>query len=96
MSKPYSSPLSEADLDTLNAFARKVNATLNDPQLAPMFCAADCGDFFQRDAYLFLAWPASHLPARRAADQIFNAIASICFAELNAVMQQTRDRGEDK
>jgi hypothetical protein len=62
---------------------------LNDPGLAPMYCAADGGDKAHPNAWLFLCWPALDRAAARAGVRVFHALDRIARQELGAVMEPT-------
>jgi len=96
MPKTYTSPLTEADLDTLTALAAKGNALVGDTSLAPMYCAGDGGDASQPHAWLFVCWPAQNPAAARAGMRLYTAVAQVAATEFGAIMQSTEKATEDE
>lgn len=89
MPQVHRSPLTDQDLDALEAVSRKANAQALDAGHSPLFIAIDVGGADQRDGYLLLCWPALNSRAAHSARLIFDFIVDVARAEFGAVMVPT-------
>jgi hypothetical protein len=89
MSNPPHSPLSNRDLDLLEVLAAKSVAQIQAEGLTPLYVALDVGDQSQRNAWLFLSWPALNSRSSHCARLIFDYIGDLAKTEFGAVMVAT-------
>lgn len=89
MPKTHRSPLSESDMDVLQAFSAKFNAFYGDDLSVPLYVAIDIGDATQRDGYMFISWPALNSRSAHCARLIFDFIRDVARVEFGAVMTPT-------
>jgi hypothetical protein len=94
MPQVHRSPLSEQDMDTLEALAAKANAHGRNNGYTPLYVALDVGDSSHRDGYLLLAWPALNSRSAHCARLIFDYIAEVVAAEFGATMTPTAPQGK--
>lgn len=88
------SPLSEADMNLLEAFAGKANARLRDSRFAPFYLALDPGDASHPNGYIFLCWPAHNHLSDECAQLIFEHIGDEVNNAFGAVMVTTAPEGQ--
>lgn len=89
MTKIYRSPLSEQDVDALEALARKANAHGRINGHKPLFVCIDTGDATHQDGYLFLSWMALNSSCSHCARLIFDYITDVVAAEFGVPMAAT-------
>lgn len=89
MPKVHRSPLSNDDMDCLQAMAVKANAHGRSERYVPLYVAIDVGDAEQQDGYLLVCWPALNSSASHCARLIFDYIAMVVRAEFGASMVAT-------
>lgn len=84
MNRKIPSPLSEVDMDRLEALAAKANAHTQDNCFAPLYMAIDVGDAHHQHGYLFLCWPALDPRSDLCARKIFDYIADMAMVAFGA------------
>jgi hypothetical protein len=89
MPQTFSSPLSEQDMDALEALSKKANAHGRSNGLTPLYVAIDVGDASHCDGYLLLTWPAHNSTSAHCARLIFDYIANVALVEFGATMVAT-------
>lgn len=87
------SPLSQDDLDHLEALAGQANAHTLANGYAPLYMAIDIGDARHENAYLFLCWPALDSRSVHCARMIFDYIADVVKIAFDAAMVPTSPQG---
>lgn len=94
MTQVHRSPLSEQDLDALQAIAAKANAHGQSGGYAPLYIGLDVGDRDHRDGWMFLCWPALNSSSAHCARLIFDYIGDVVKAEFGAFMVPTTPQGQ--
>jgi hypothetical protein len=93
MPQVHRSPLSEQDLDLLEALAAKANAHSLKGAYTPLYVALDVGDASHHDAYMLLTWPAHNYGSARCAGLVFDYIAFVVKRVFGANMVATTPGG---
>jgi hypothetical protein len=89
MTRTYTSPLSQQDMDLLEGMSLRANNHGQREGHVPLYLAVDTGNVYHQNGWLFICWPALNRNSAHCARLIFDFIGDVVKAQFGAEMVAT-------